>query len=45
MVGPPRPRGEQANRPDGQAQRSEARLGGRDPKCPVPPQDARGRAG
>jgi len=40
MVGPPRPRGEQAIGPDGNTQRPEACLGGRDPKGPVPPQDA-----
>jgi hypothetical protein len=43
MVGPPRPRGEPAIGPDGQTQRPEANLSGRDPEGPVPPQDARTR--
>jgi hypothetical protein len=40
MDGQPRPWGEQAIGPDGQTQRPEANLGGRDPEGPVPPQDA-----
>jgi len=40
MVGPPRPRGEQAIGPYGPAECREACIGGRGPKGPIPPQDA-----
>ncbi len=41
IVGQPRPQGEQAISSNGPTQCPESDLGGRDPKGPVPPQDAR----